>query len=864
MRIFTQFTKYLLIILFAASFAGNIATAEITDEIPIHRWLVSGILPIHDPVFDVLDAKETLLMAEIPITGLQPREKEKITLSPGTSFTWKKFDGPEAAFSSAGKSAAEVYLAAYITTKRRQTVDIRIETPFPASLYIDGSHEAMISTLGTDNAPNTLIASVDLHTGKHLMLIKSVKAEGPAEASWNFKGTVTPEFARETVIVSTDPTGLFSRYEDYAKFHDLDELVISNDGKKMAFVKSSRDNCEFKKKKWIEVRSAVSGSLLQQIKMQDYVTKPRFAPNGDETLFFTSDGFIWKIDLVSGEKVKVSGKLDGLVRYRLSPDAKFIYYTTDGERIVRGTDDYTLMTTLEERLTDWTDARQIKVLTIESGATREITSLRDSIAVDDFNLRPDGEKIIFTFRKIEKGRPYMYTQFEYYDVKSGKQREITKRRIPFETRPQNFTIIDENTMVYTSSSYFTDDSNADKHNLSEVDIWIMDLKTGETKNLTRDTPFTIDERAGTKNALFWNKRDRLLYFTVMIGGYKKLYRMDPNNPAEMEEVPTGHNLIGKIDLSDDGKTMVFTSESLESPKSAYSFNIKKKRAVLLHDPNEEFLKNFKMGTNERFDFKNKKGHQIDGWIFFPPDFNPTKRYPTIVYYYAGVWHMDEEFSFTFQFWLANGYVVYMLTPVGAMAHGDAFSDFHVNDWGTNATQDIIDGTKKLIAEKKFVDPERLGCYGGSYGGFTTMDLITKTKKMFKCAVSMYGISNLASYWGGGIWGYTYGDIALAKSYPWNRKGLFTDNSPLFNANKIEAPLLLLHGDSDVNVPALESDQMFTALKVLDKEVAYIKFNGEGHGIAGNFKNYIAHREMMLEWFDMYLKDQPEGWERRWK
>jgi dipeptidyl aminopeptidase/acylaminoacyl peptidase len=187
----------------------------------------------------------------------------------------------------------------------------------------------------------------------------------------------------------------------------------------------------------------------------------------------------------------------------------------------------------------------------------------------------------------------------------------------------------------------------------------------------------------------------------------------------------------------------------------------------------------------------------------------------------------------------------------------------VNDWGTLATRDIIEGTRKLIREKSFIDEKRMGAYGGSYGGFITMDLITKTD-MFAAAVSMYGISNIASYWGGGTWGYTYGDIALARSYPWNRRDVFVDKSPLFHANKIKTPLLLLHGLSDTNVPSLESDQMFTALRVQGKEVAYVRFPGEEHGIASNFKDYIAHREMMLEWFDKYLKGQPQAWEARWK
>ena len=91
-----------------------------------------------------------------------------------------------------------------------------------------------------------------------------------------------------------------------------------------------------------------------------------------------------------------------------------------------------------------------------------------------------------------------------------------------------------------------------------------------------------------------------------------------------------------------------------------------------------------------------------------------------------------------------------------------------------------------------------------------------------------------------------------------------NQSPLFKADKIDAALLLLHGDSDVNVPSIESEQIFTALKVLDKEVAYVRFADEDHGIAGKHSNLIAHRSMILEWFDKHLKDQPEGWEIRWK
>jgi dipeptidyl aminopeptidase/acylaminoacyl peptidase len=144
----------------------------------------------------------------------------------------------------------------------------------------------------------------------------------------------------------------------------------------------------------------------------------------------------------------------------------------------------------------------------------------------------------------------------------------------------------------------------------------------------------------------------------------------------------------------------------------------------------------------------------------------------------------------------------------------------------------------------------------------TMSLLTQTD-MFAAGVSMYGISNIASYWGEGIWGSTYGDMALAGSYPWNTPDLYADRSPLFHADKITTPLLLLHGAVDANVPPGESEQMFTALKMLGRDVELVRFADEDHGISGSWDNRVAHRTMMLEWFDRWLKNDSTEWDTRW-
>jgi len=130
---------------------------------------------------------------------------------------------------------------------------------------------------------------------------------------------------------------------------------------------------------------------------------------------------------------------------------------------------------------------------------------------------------------------------------------------------------------------------------------------------------------------------------------------------------------------------------------------------------------------------------------------------------------------------------------------------------------------------------------------------------FKALISEYGISNIASYWGAGYWGYLYGISALGGAYPWNAPEVYVQRSPLFQADRVKTPLLLMHGDSDVNVPVGESDQMFTALKVLGHDTAYVRFFDEDHGMKGKFSNWIAQEDFVIAWFDKYLKGQDDQW-----
>ena len=139
----------------------------------------------------------------------------------------------------------------------------------------------------------------------------------------------------------------------------------------------------------------------------------------------------------------------------------------------------------------------------------------------------------------------------------------------------------------------------------------------------------------------------------------------------------------------------------------------------------------------------------------------------------------------------------------------------------------------------------------------TQYLQTKTD-LFAAAISHAGISNITSYWGGGYWGYTYGEVAQYLNYPWNNPDLYTKHSPLFNADKIQTPLLLIHGTVDTNVPPFESQQLYTALRILGKEVEYIQVNGEDHVIT-NWQKRLEWQNAIFAWFAKYLKDKNDAY-----
>ena len=387
--------------------------------------------------------------------------------------------------------------------------------------------------------------------------------------------------------------------------------------------------------------------------------------------------------------------------------------------------------------------------------------------------------------------------------------------------------------------------------MTEYELFLFDIATGQVKPLTRDFDPSV-------SSLQWSLADGKVYFTAEDRDYVRLFSLDTRT-GNIRTLPTSGEYVYRLSLATQSPVVAYLAESVMQPSSAYVMTLKKEKELQLFD-GLTTLGDARIGQCTDWNFLSSRGDTVYGRCYLPADFDPAKKYPLIVYYYGGCSPVSRNFGLAYSghYWNSLGYVAYILQPSGATGFGQEWASRHVNTAGVGPAEDIIEGTRRFCQEHPFVDSTKIGCMGASYGGFMTMYLQTRTD-LFAAAISHAGIANHTSYWGQGYWGYNYSEVSMANSYPWSHRELYVDRSPLFNADKIHTPLLLLHGDVDTNVPPIESLQMFTALKLLGREVALVQVKGQDHHI----QDYTKRQKWLatqMAWFQRWLKGDSSWWD----
>ena len=402
-------------------------------------------------------------------------------------------------------------------------------------------------------------------------------------------------------------------------------------------------------------------------------------------------------------------------------------------------------------------------------------------------------------------------------------------------------------------------------------LFLMDIASRKVSTLTRD----FNPSVGSTT---WCATDGMVYFQAEDQDSVNLFRLDPLK-GEFQQIALPEELVERFDVAASAATMVLYAQSASNSDRLYALDLAKVKTekrkekaatgknvplvncptVQLEDLSAETLRGVELGVCEPYTYTNGQGEHICCRYYLPPHFDANKRYPMIVNYYGGCSPTSRNFESRYpqHAYAALGYVVLVVNPHGATGFGQEWSAQHVNTAGKGVAEDIIGAVKAFCREHAWVNEKKIGCIGASYGGFMTQYLQTQTD-LFAAAISHAGISDHTSYWGEGYWGYTYSEVSMANSYPWTRKDLYVDQSPLFNAEKIHTPLLFLHGDQDHNVPVGESIQMYTALKLLGRPTAMVLVKDQDHHIT-DYTKRLRWQQTIWAWFARWLQDDPTWW-----
>lgn len=522
----------------------------------------------------------------------------------------------------------------------------------------------------------------------------------------------------------------------------------------------------------------------------------------------------------------------------------------------------------EDRVPGWRNRSTLELFDFETCLSTPITYGNRPVYLYDYSR--DSRYLILSVstEDIETMRPSAYSTLLRLDLQTMKTDTIFDKDGFF----AGATISpDGKALAVKGSAEFANRIGCslpkDKYpNTYDYQLYLIDIEKAIGKQNGAIVPVTKDFDPSIEE-VSWSAYDNKVYFNALDKDCIRLYQLDPKTlKIKQADIPV--DCVNHYYLADKSPLIGVGGQCINDFGKTFWVNAKTLKATLIEDVHKRELGDYAMPEVKEFNFTNSEGYEITGCYLLPPGVDEKTaekgKYPMLVYYYGGCSPVSRYFSTSYSFpaLAAQGYVVYILQPRGCAGFGQEFASWHCNTAGDPQTKDIIEGTKKFLAEHPYVNEKKLGSFGASYGGFMTMHLQTKTD-MFAAAWSHAGISNHASYWGFGYWGYTYSQTSMPGTYPWADKDLYVDRSPLFNVDKINTPLLFTHGVDDRNVPPIESSQMFTALRLLGKQTAYVTFQKEGHHVQ-SYPRLMNWQNTFMAWFAKYLKDDSSWWNSIYK
>ena len=353
----------------------------------------------------------------------------------------------------------------------------------------------------------------------------------------------------------------------------------------------------------------------------------------------------------------------------------------------------------------------------------------------------------------------------------------------------------------------------------------------------------------------WSADGASLYVLASLHGASRLFTLFAHGAvAQPPTLTPGDVHVRDFSIDTAKKQIALLIGDATRPQEIYTLNVVQQAGEMQRVThfNDALFDDLTVVAPEYIQYKGADDWSMDGWILKPHDFEPSKKYPLIVEIHGGP---NTQYGYGFfhemQMLVAQGYVVLYTNPRGSCGYGFDFS-FAVNgQWGEKDSIDIMNGVKAVV-QRGYIDEQRLGVTGGSYGGFMTNWLVSHYDD-FKVGVTDRCVSNLASMFGSSDVGWDLGYDNLDTT-PWENLDKYMHMSPMKYVQNIKVPLLIIHSEQDLRCPIEQAEQLFAALKWMGREVQLVRFEGQSHGLSrgGHPKLRLERLRHIKGWFEKYL------------
>lgn len=617
---------------------------------------------------------------------------------------------------------------------------------------------------------------------------------------------------------------------------------ISPDGSRVAYLVAENDTekeqaWKFVTHLWVVPATGPASAARQFTRGERSVSNLEWSPDGKLLAFTMEAGEekdakpqVWFMYADGGEPWQVTKHKPGVRGFQISPDGKTLLLVATAP--VSEEEEKRLKEKDDAAVTDH-DFKMAQLWTwnIATGEEKQIS--KGDFTVSDARWSPDGAHVTFTTNPTPRLDDIALQTAWVMDVASGTKRKLADTTDPTHTARWS---PDGKWIAYLSSPGLF---------IYKENLFVVDANGGTPKKLSESFELNAGEP-------IWAPDGKDIYFSS--DDHEALRVFDAEVAAGTIHPLTGTSEVADLtEISANGKTAVGTLSDPTHPDEVFRSDLSFASLERITNQNA-WLADYALGSSEVLRWKSSKdGMEIDGIVTKPVDFDGTHKVPFLLNPHGGPTGASLlAFNPTEQIMAANGYMVLQPNFRGSTGRGEKFAIANQNDWGDGDYKDDMSGVQAMV-DKGWADPDRLGAFGWSYGGFMTMWIDTQTDR-FKAISPGAGLPDLYSM-------YSQTDIHryltmfLGMKSPWDNFQEYWDHSPMRFVNNVKTPTMILHGQADTRVPIPQSEEFYRALYERHVPVEFVTYPRENHGFVE--PRHIQDRlQRYLVFFGKYLNNPP--------